>query len=159
MGGPLGGRIKLEKMLRFERSDQRWWNKPLVTHAGQELPAELVILHSLMSPGEEGAWMNSRGRSSGVVALQWSGEGKAKTIRRDLPDFVSTALEEIYQEAHLARGCPDLVIWNPGSRKLRLVEVKCPHWDRPSADQHEFMRVAAERGIPTQVVEWEISKR
>lgn len=144
-------------MLRFNRSDRRWWNKPLVAHAGRDLPAELVILELSMGPGEEGAWMNSRGRSSGVVALRWDGEGKAETIRRTLPDFVSMALEKVYQEAHLARGCPDLVIWNPGAHNVRLVEVKCPHWDRPSDDQHEFIRVAAHRGIPAEVVEWEFA--
>ena len=71
------------------------------------------------------------------------------------PIFVGRALSEIYNETHLARGCPDLVIWNSRTQKVRLVEVKCPHWDRPSADQHEFMRVAARRGVSTEVVEWE----
>ena len=123
------------------------------------MPAELVILRSLLGPNEEGAWMNSRGRKSGVVELEWTPEGKAKAIRRKLPDFVSSALDEIYQAARLARGCPDLVIWNLSTRKLRLVEVKCPHWDRPSDDQHAFMRIATEKGIPTQVVEWECVER
>ena len=146
-------------MLRFIRSDQRWWNKPLVNEAGEELPAELIILRSLLRPGEEGAWMNSRGRKSGVVALEWGTKGSAKTIRRNLPDFVARALGEIYEEAHLSRGCPDLVIWNLSTQRIRLVEVKCPHWDRPSNDQQEFMRVAGARGIPTEVVEWEFAER
>jgi hypothetical protein len=144
-------------MFRFARSAQRWWNKPLVDHAGDHLPAELVILPSLLKPGEEGAWMNSRGRLSGVVALQRSEEGKVRTLRRKLPSFVSRTLGEIYEKARLARGCPDLVIWNESTQQLRLVEVKCPHWDRPSSHQQEFMRVAAKRGVSTEVVEWEFS--
>jgi hypothetical protein len=28
----------------FDRSDVRWWQKPLVQAAGRHLPAELVIL-------------------------------------------------------------------------------------------------------------------
>ncbi len=145
----------MDTMLQFSRSAQRWWNKPLVEHAGEHLPAELVILRSLLSAGEEGAWMNSRGRVSGVVGLERTDDGKAKTARRDLPAFVARALGEVYHESRLSRGCPDLVIWNLPTQKLRLVEVKCPHWDRPSQHQHEFMRVAAQRGIPTEVVEWE----
>jgi hypothetical protein len=159
MRGPLGGRVRVEDMLRFTRSDQRWWNKPLVNEAGEELPAELIILRSLLRLGEQGAWMNSRGRKSGVVALQWDKKGSAKTIRRNLPDFVAHVLGDIYKEANLSRGCLDLVIWNHSTQTLRLVEVKCPHWDRPSDDQQEFMRVAAARGIPTQVVEWEFAER
>lgn len=146
-------------MLRLPPSDQRWWNKPLVNEAGEGLPAELIILRSLLRPGEEGAWMNSRGRKSGVVGLERGKNGRAKTVRRNLPDFVAQALGEIYTEAQLSRGCPDLVIWNLSTRKLRLVEVKCPHWDRPSSDQQEFMRVAGNRGIPTEVVEWEFAER
>lgn len=103
--------------------------------------------------------MNSRGRKSGVVALEWGKDGRAKTIRRNLPDFVAHALGVIYQEAHLSRGCPDLVIWSLTTQKLKLVEVKCPHWDRPSDDQQRFMRVAADRGIQTEVVEWEFAER
>jgi hypothetical protein len=142
-------------VLRFDRSARRWWNKPLVREAGVDLPAELVILRALLGPDEEGAWMNSRGRKSGVVALEWGCDGRARTIRRRLPDFVGRALGEIYEESHLVRGCPDLVIWNSQRQNLRLVEVKCPHWDRPSSEQIEFMRVAAQRGVPTDVAEWE----
>lgn len=101
--------------------------------------------------------MNSRGLVSGVVGLELAPDGKAKTMRRELPAFIAQALSEVYQEAGLSRGCPDLVIWNLQKRKFRLVEVKCPHWDRPSHHQQAFMRVAAERGIPTDVVEWEFS--
>lgn len=144
-------------MLRFSRSAQRWWNKPLVQHAGQHLPAELVILSLILRPEEEGTWMNSRGRVSGVAGLDLVDGEKRRTIRRSLPDFVSQALGEVYQEAGLTRGCPDLVIWNIHTRTIRLIEVKCPHWDRPSHDQQAFMRVAAWRRIPTEVIEWEFS--
>jgi hypothetical protein len=68
---------------------------------------------------------------------------------------LAKTLGELYLEAGLSRGCPDLVIWNAQSQELRLVEVKCPHWDRPSRQQDLFMGVAARRGIPTEVVEWE----
>ena len=159
MRGPLGGRIRIKSMLRFARSSQRWWNKPLVNEGGEELPAELVILRSVLRPGEEGAWMNSRGRKTGVAALEWAEDGSAKTIRCNLPDFVASALGEIYEQADLSRGCPDLVVWNRSARTLRLIEVKCPHWDRPSNDQQQFMRVAGARGIPTEVVEWEFVER
>src|SRR5215207_6055002 len=117
-------------MLRLTRSNQRWWNKPLVSCGGSKpLPAELVILRSLLQPQEEGAWMNSRNRTSGVIDLDWTRGGKTRTVRRQLPEFVSRALDEIYRDAQLARGCPDLVIWNPNTSTVRLVEIKCPHWD------------------------------
>ena len=77
------------------------------------------------------------------------------TKRKRLPAFVSKALAAIYEKSGLPKGCPDLVIWQPASERLRLVEVKCPHWDRPSAEQAEFMRVAASMGIPTSIAEWE----
>jgi hypothetical protein len=143
--------------LKLSRSDQRWWNKPLAQDAGEQLPAELVILKLILRAGEEGAWMNSRGCVSGVVGLEWIGNEKPRTIRRDLPAFVAMALDEIYREAGLSRGCPDLVIWDIQNRKFRLAEVKCPQWDRPSHEQEAFMRVATERGIPTEIVEWEFA--
>jgi hypothetical protein len=144
-------------MLRFSRSTNRWWNKPLVEYASEHLPAELVILRTSLRAGEEGAWMNSRGRVSGVVGLKRMPDGKIQTVRRALPDFVTLILRKIYAESRLSRGCPDLVIWHAGSQTLRLIEVKCPHWDQPSSDQDKFMRVAAVRGIPTEVVEWEFT--
>jgi hypothetical protein len=145
----------MSSMLKFSRSSHRWWNKPLVEHDGEQLPAELVVLRSSLRPGEEGAWMNSRGRRSGVSGIELTADGRTKTVRRTLPDFVAEALGELYQEAGLSRGCPDLVIWNVQSQELRLVEVKCPHWDRPSHQQDLFMGAAARRRIPTEVVEWE----
>jgi len=90
-----------------------------------------------------------------VIDLDWTREGKTRTVRRQLPEFVSRALDEIYRDAQLARGCPDLVIWNPNTSTVRLVEIKCPHWDRPSREQKEFMLTAEKKGIVTQVVEWE----
>jgi hypothetical protein len=142
-------------MLKFSRSSHRWWNKPLVEYGGEQLPAELVVLRSSLRPGEEGAWMTSRGRRSGVTGIERTADGRTTTLRRTLPDFVAKALSELYQEAGLARGCPDLVIWKIQGQELRLIEVKCPHWDRPSHQQDLFMGVAARRGIPTEVVEWE----
>lgn len=99
--------------------------------------------------------MNSRGRRSGVGGIKRTAAGKTKTVRRPLPDYVAQALSDLYQETGLSRGCPDLVIWNIQIREVRLVEVKCPHWDRPSPEQDQFMKAAQRRGIPTEVVEWE----
>ena len=45
-------------MLRFERSTQRGWNKPLVALSGRVLPAGLAVLEAELGPGESGAWMN-----------------------------------------------------------------------------------------------------
>jgi hypothetical protein len=53
--------------LSFDRSDVRWWQKPLVRVGDRDLPAELVILQRELRPGEAGAWLNSRGTKSGVV--------------------------------------------------------------------------------------------
>jgi hypothetical protein len=147
----------MSTILKLPRSARRWWNKPLVVHDGEHLPAELVILRSILRVGEEGAWMNSRGTDSGVIDLVWTADGKGKTVRRDLPGFVSHSLREVYREGGLSRGCPDLVVWASDTHKVRLIEVKCPHWDSPSNNQHDFMRVAAQRGIATEVVEWEFS--
>jgi hypothetical protein len=40
---------------------------------------------------------------------------------------------------------------------MRFIEVKCPHWDHLSEAQSVFADVAAERGIETQIVEWEFA--
>jgi hypothetical protein len=52
----------------FSKSDRRWLQKPLVRADGRDLPAELVILKRELRPGEAGAWVNSRGKRSGVVS-------------------------------------------------------------------------------------------
>jgi len=40
----------------LERSAVRWWQKPLARVEGRDLPAELIILHAQLAPGESGAW-------------------------------------------------------------------------------------------------------
>ena len=78
-----------------------------------------------------------------------------KTKRAALPGFVSDALTAIYEKSGLRKGCADLVIWDQASQRLRLVEVKCPHWDRPSVEQAKFMQVALDMGMTTSIAEWE----
>jgi hypothetical protein len=153
----VGQFFNVHYMLKLSRSPNRWWNKPLVEHGDEHLPAELVILRRSLRAGEEGAWMNSRGRSSGVIGLKPMPDGKLKTVRRDLPAFVAQALAKVYAKSRLLRGCPDLVIWHVGSQRVRFIEVKCLHKDRPSSQQIEFMRVAVLGGVPTEVVEWEFA--
>jgi len=145
-------------MLRFEQASERWWNKPLVSLSGRILPAELAVLESELAPGESGAWMNSRGTATGAVDLILTGSRPAfKTRRISLPEFVSSVLRDIYKRANLKWGCADLVIWNEASRTVRLVEVKCPHWDNPTPEQRIFLHVADEMGIENSVAEWEFA--
>jgi len=115
------------------------------------------VLSSELAPGEQGAWLNSRGTGSGVVDLVSDSKAASgfRARRIALPPFVTAKLRELYSRSHLAKGCPDLVIWRAGA--VRLVEVKCPHWDAPSIEQARFMRTAAKLGVATQVVEWEFA--
>ena len=138
----------------MQRADQRWWNKPLVNYQGKILPAELVVLSIELKPEEDGRWMNSRGTTSGVVDYIVK---QSKTVRKILPDNVSAVLKKLYEASGLSKGCPDLVIWSTTSDKMRFVEVKCPHWDRPSAEQDKFMSSAQRHGIVTTIVEWEFT--
>jgi hypothetical protein len=142
-------------MLRFEKSGDYWWRKPLARVSGRSLPAELVVLQKSLLSGEEGAWLNSRGTRSGVVDLQRDAGGKFKSVRINLPDFVSAILESLYQRAGVVKGAPDLVIWNVVARRLRFIEVKCPHWDRLSPEQVSFFEAAKSLGIATAIEEWE----
>ena len=148
-------------MLRFQLGTDRWWNKPLADLGGRVLPAELAVLAAEVGPHERGTWINSRGTKSGVIDLirdtDSAGKPSYKTRRAALPAFVSAALAAVYEKSGLSKGCPDLVIWEEAGQHLRLVEVKCPHWDRPSVEQVEFMRVAATMGIPTSIAEWEFT--
>jgi hypothetical protein len=132
-----------------------------VNLGGRALPAELAVLAAEVGPEEHGAWLNSRSTASGVVDLVLEdGEGGRPvftTRRQALPSFVSAALDAVYEQSGLGKGCPDLVIWNPASRRVRLVEVKCPRWDRPSAEQEKFMEAAATLGVSTCVAEWEFA--
>lgn len=145
-------------MLRFQRWPGKWWNKPLVDLGDRILPAELAVLAAEVGPCEQGAWINSRGTKTGVVDLvpePSAADPQAfETSRKPLPRFVSEALAAVYERSGLSKGCPDLVIWDLMSQRLRLVEVKCPHWDRPSIEQTKFMQVAFEMGIPTSIAEW-----
>ncbi len=140
-------------MHRFENSYERWWQKPLVVTLHGIVPAELAVLFLETSDDEEGVWINSRGTKTGVSDLNWEA-GKAKTIRVDLPEAVSSFLREAYESKCLKKECPALVIWNRKSFEFRFIEVKCPIGDRPSEEQKEFMAYARSRGIPTEISEW-----
>ena len=70
---------------------------------------------------------------------------------------MSEALAGIYEASGLRKGCADLVIWDVDTRAVRLVEVKCPHWDRPSVEQEKFLETARGMGIPASIVEWEFA--
>jgi hypothetical protein len=146
-------------MLLLERSDVYWWQKPLARVGGRALPAELVILHEKLRRGESGAWLNSRGITSGAVDLQPDSSGKLRTVRVTLPSFVSETLSDLYARTGLTKGAPDLVIWNESARHLRFVEVKCPDWDEPSEQQLLFHAAAQAMGIDCSIVEWRFAAR
>lgn len=147
-------------MLHFKPAGITWWRKPLVLVDGDLMPAELAVLKAELRPGELGVWLNSSSFSSGVAALQRvdSAGASFRTTRIPLPKFVTSALTELCQAAGSRRGRPDLVIWHRDHSSFRLIEVKCPSWDRPTPEQIAFLGVAAERGIPATVVEWEFNR-
>ncbi len=142
-------------MHHFVRSAESWWRKPLVQVGSLHVPAELAVLKIELRPGEEGAWLNSRGVSSGTAELTRDPTGKFKTRRIDLPKFVSVRLASLYLASGLSKGAPDLIIWNADSESVRFVEVKCPHWDKPSTEQLRFLSFAAVAGVEVSIVEWE----
>ena len=149
-------------LLTFDRANAYWWRKPLVRLGNQATTAELAVLASELRPNERGVWLNSRPKASGVVELlpkQTMKGSSFQTRREALPLFVVAGLEAIYNQAQVNRGCPDLVIWRTDREQFRLVEVKCPHWDRPSSDQQRFIDAATKQGIETRVVEWEFGER
>ena len=117
------------------------------------LPAELAVLALELRRGERGAWMNSRGTSTGVVGLV-AHRREYHTRRRAIPEFVASILKTIYRTAKLKSGCPDLVIWQRRHKRLRFVEVKGPE-DRIRDEQRRFMRIAGRHRIATKVVKWE----
>lgn len=121
------------------------------------MPAELAVLTAERRPHESGAWLNSRGVETGTVDLLRDQSGKFKSVRILLPAFVQSTLRRLYADTGLAKGAPDLVIWNEESGRLRFVEVKCPHWDRPSAAQLQFHRAAEAAGYSVTIVEWEFA--
>ncbi|TKB93196.1 MAG: hypothetical protein E8D40_03555 [Nitrospira sp.] len=90
----------------------------------------------------------------GVIDLQLDASGRLRTVRVELPKFVSETLADLYCRAGVRKGCPDLVIWDLRGKTLRLVEVKCRDWDAPSAEQAQFLATAGECGIVASVVEW-----
>jgi hypothetical protein len=145
-------------MHHFIRSAESWWRKPLVQLGSRHIPAELAVLELELRPGEEGAWLNSRGVITGTADLIRDAAGNFKTRRISLPEFVSARLKSLYLASNLSNGAPDLVIWNVTNGSLRLVEVKCPHWDKPSANQLEFLKVAAGTEVEVSIVEWEFPK-
>ena len=145
-------------MYRFNKAQERWWNKPLAIVGNRFLPAELAILEKEITEGEKGVWMNSRGIKSGVedvIKLYHIDKYKLKTIRINLPDFVSKTLFGIYESTGLSKGCPDLIIWNEITKNIRFIEVKCPHWDKPSKEQDVFLQEIKKIGLPAVIVEWE----
>ena len=145
-------------MHRFAKAGQYWWQKPLVRVASQTMPAELAILAHELQSEERGVWLNSRGRTSGVVELlPWTAkEGPTfRTRRAPLPLFVAAGLEDIYRAAGVVKGCPDLVIWRTDPEAFRLIEVKCRGRDRTSVEQERFIAAAGKRGIDARIVEWE----
>lgn len=146
-------------MIMLNDGGQRWWNKPLVKYRGRLVPAELAILAIELRAEESGLWLNSRGTKSGVVDLLCSKQGKYQTSRLPLPAFVAIFIERMYRAANVKKGCPDLVIWNAKTERIRFVEVKCPHWDRPSAEQKKFISAAESEGIAAKIVEWEFASR
>jgi hypothetical protein len=122
---------------------------------GKPLPAELVVLYAELQDGEAGVWLNSRGTSTGAVDLVRGAGGKLRTARVELPHFVSAAVESLYEATGLLEGAPDLVVWSEVDHSIRFIEVKCPHWDRPSDAQLKFMQAAEQRGYGTSISEWE----
>jgi hypothetical protein len=148
-------------MHRFQRAGTAWWQKPLVIVGKRASTAELAVLAIEVGADERGAWLNSRGRTSGVVDLipqPATQKGSAfRTQREALPQYVAVGLDAIYRNARLLKGCPDLVIWRLKQRTFRLVEVKCPHWDKPTPEQEIFIAEARRSGIDVRIVEWEFT--
>ncbi len=142
-------------MRRYERSEHRWWNKPLVRYDNRHLPAELVVLAESLDRGEDGAWLNSRGTETGVSGLEQITPERFKTLRTVLPRFVQECLVSLYDHPKVLKGVYDLVVWREADEQVRFIEVKNPHWDQPTPEQLYFADVAAGRGIRTEVIEWE----
>ena len=139
---------------RFENAGERWWQKPLAKTVHGIMRAELAVLKIELSPDEEGAWLKSRNPKRGTERVERISEGKYKTTARRMPGFVSNFLANVYESPELTSGCPDLVIWKESGETFRFVEVKCPHWDRLSKIQEQFITYARSQGIEAMVVEW-----
>lgn len=90
-------------MLRFARASRFWWSKPLVLLRGKAVSAELVVLAREVSQSEEGVWLNSRSRASGIVDLEpVATKGTYQTVRKPLPLFVAAVLDKINQQSGTA---------------------------------------------------------
>jgi hypothetical protein len=142
-------------MHQFAKSRERWWQKPLVAQNGGHLPAELAVLRIEMQAEETGAWLNSRGVKSAVIDFVRGPSGRFSTVRVALPAFVAAQFKALYERTGLAKGAPDLVVWNAAAKRVRFIEVKNPHWDRPSREQIAFLRAAEAMGLSVAIVEWE----
>jgi len=118
------------------------------------LTAELAVLASELNEGKQGVWLNSRSCTSGVTDLVRCGP-LFMACRVSLPPFVTSTLENLYSMANVSKGCPDLIIWHTQAQRIRFVEVKCPHWDRVSAEQDCFITASSAVGVSTKIVEWE----
>jgi hypothetical protein len=51
----------------------------------------------------------------------------------------------------------NILFSNTVTAQCRLVEVKCPAWDRVTPEQEKFMKRARSLGIEIQTVEWKFS--
>jgi hypothetical protein len=141
-------------IIYFQNSNEKWWQKPLVSFRGSIIPAELAILRIELNQNEDGVWINSRSGKSGVINLLKINH-KFITIRKIIPKIVENKLEEIYKKTTSRNGFPDLVIWNRKTFTIRFVEVKCPLWDKVRAGQEEFIKIANEMGLFVKIAEWE----
>ena len=141
-------------MRLFKRSRYNWWRKPLVRISERHLPAELAVLEEETSESESGAWLNSRGTTSGVIDLEMHNAGRFRSIRTALPEFVTARLKLVYAEAGALKGIPDLVIWSQDGRYVRFVEVKCPDWDKASPEQLQVHNVCRSMGCAVAIAEW-----
>lgn len=146
-------------MYQFEKAIERWWQKPLVVTSTHPMPAELVILNLEMKEDEDGGWLNSRGTKtiakSTTVKPKDNGDFSLKVNREAIPQFVQETLNALYEVTNLGKGVPDLILWNTTTKKIRFIEVKCPHWDKPSKEQDLFIEEINKNGMSALIVEWE----
>ncbi|MCC7433123.1 MAG: VRR-NUC domain-containing protein [Methanoregulaceae archaeon] len=163
-GGFFGARVGWH-VHTFELAHVKWWNKQLILVDGAPTVAELGVLAVSLRKDERGVWLNASsrkwmnrpsGKHTGVIGLARDASKPSgfSTIRAPIPEAVIERLIVIYSHAGIARGCPDLVLWDERVRRIRLIEVKCPLWDRLSADQVSFLNVARALGIDVEIREW-----
>jgi len=148
-------RAALGGLRRYPKSEETWWQKPLIECLPNPKPAELIILREEVQAAESGVWLNSRSTTTGVIDLVRHADGRLRTVRSALPAFVSELLSRLYRSTGLRKGAPDVVIWSDGTRTVRFIEVKCPHWDHVSVEQEIFLRAASAAGCSSSIVEWE----